>query len=178
MMNVPAVGSTAIPVFDRQLSLSANATSRDAGMLAYIGTPNSQALPVGPASATANADTYNSIISGQTLTISDPGKGVIANDVNVYGVKVVGTPVGGTLTLNANGTFTFAASAATGSFQYCGNGATSGTACTTVMLGAAPSEANTNFTLGADAYKSKVATTLSIKRPGVLGNDADNSHLP
>ena len=47
MMNVPAAGSTAIPVFDRQLSLSANATSRDAGMLAYIGTPNSQGLPVG-----------------------------------------------------------------------------------------------------------------------------------
>ena len=103
---------------------------------------------------------------------------MIANDVNIYGVKVVGSPTGGTLTLNANGTFTFAARAATGSFQYCGNGATSGAACTTVTLGAAPSEADTNFTLGADAYKSKVATTLSIKRPGVLGNDADNSGYP
>src|SRR4029077_378715 len=36
MINVPAAGGTALPIFDRQLSLSANATSRDAGMLAYI----------------------------------------------------------------------------------------------------------------------------------------------
>src|SRR6266446_2644898 len=37
MINVPAAGATALPVFDRQLSLSSNATARDAGMLAYIG---------------------------------------------------------------------------------------------------------------------------------------------
>ena len=36
----------------------------------------------------ANPDTYTSVIPGQTLTVSDPAKGVIANDVNVYGVKV------------------------------------------------------------------------------------------
>src|SRR5882762_9579322 len=36
MINVPAAGGTALPVFDRQLSLSSNATARDSGMLAYI----------------------------------------------------------------------------------------------------------------------------------------------
>ncbi len=30
------------------------------------------------------------MISGKTLTVSDPAKGLIANDVNVYGVKVSG----------------------------------------------------------------------------------------
>src|SRR6266550_4339445 len=35
MINVPAAGAAALPVFDRQLSLSGNATARDAGMLAY-----------------------------------------------------------------------------------------------------------------------------------------------
>src|SRR5581483_681971 len=38
MINVPTNTTTALPIFDRQLSLSANATARDAGMLAYIGT--------------------------------------------------------------------------------------------------------------------------------------------
>jgi len=38
MINAPATTvTTALPVFDRQLSLSGNAIARDSGMLAYIG---------------------------------------------------------------------------------------------------------------------------------------------
>src|SRR5882762_1343326 len=168
MINVPAAGGTALPIFDRQLSLSGNASARDAGMLAYIGI-NGALLPFGSgtgvfAAAVANADTYNSVIAGQTLTVSDPGKGVIANDVNIYGVQVVaGSVTGGTLTLNTNGTFTFVASAASGSFNYCGNGATSGPTCTTVTLGAAPMEANTGIAMNPITYTSNLATSLSIK---------------
>src|SRR5438309_10012772 len=81
MINVPAAGATALPIFDRELSLSGNSVARDAGMLAYIGANNAVA-PVAAATATANPDTYNSVITGQTLTVSDPGKGVLANDVN------------------------------------------------------------------------------------------------
>src|SRR5207249_5254089 len=36
MVNTPAAGGTGLPIFDRQGSLSGNATSRDAVMLAYI----------------------------------------------------------------------------------------------------------------------------------------------
>ncbi len=81
-----------LPIFDRELSLSANAVSRDGGMLAYIGV-NGGLVPSAPALATAVArpDTYNALVSGQTLTVSDPSKGLIANDTNVYGVTVVGT---------------------------------------------------------------------------------------
>ena len=50
MINVPAAGGTALPIFDRQLSLSGNATARDAGMLAYISI-NGAALPSAPALA-------------------------------------------------------------------------------------------------------------------------------
>ena len=179
MINAPASGS-ALPIFDRQLSLSGNATARDAGMLAYISV-NGSALPSAPVlgGAVANADTYPSVINGQTLTVSDPSKGVIANDINISGVKVVtGSVTGGTLTLNTNGTFTFAATATSGSFQYCGNGATSGAACTTVTLGAATIEANTGITPNPDAYTSKVATALSITSPGVLANDTDAAGYP
>jgi len=144
-------------------------------MLAYIGI-NAALLPGAPtlAAATANADIYNSVISGQTLVVSDPAKGVIANDVNISGVQVVaGTVTGGTLTLNTNGTFTFAATAASGGFSYCGNGALTGPACTTVTLGAAPIEANTGITVPNSAYTSSVSSVLSIKSPGILSGAKD-----
>src|SRR2546430_14269793 len=119
MINVPAAGGSALPVFDRELSLSGNAIARAAVMLAYISV-NGAGLPTTPAfvPAVARRDTYNSLIAGQTLTVSDPGNGVIANDTNVYGVHVVG-PVAG-LTLNPNGTFTHLGGPTT--FTYCANG--------------------------------------------------------
>jgi hypothetical protein len=174
MINVPAAGGTALPVYDRQLSLSGNGIGRDGGMLAYLGI-NGAGLPAAPAlaSAAANPDTYSSVIANQTLTVSDPAKGVIANDVNVYGVKVSMPPTKGTLTLNANGTFTYVPNAgwtAPDSFVYQANG--SGPTAT-VTLGAAPIEAATGITVNADAYTSALAKSLSIKSPGVLVNDTD-----
>ena len=183
MINVPATVGNALPIFDRQGSLSANATSRDAGMLAYIGI-NGSAVPAasgsGPASAVA--DTYNSVISGKNLTVSDPAKGVIANDVNVYGVEVDSSVpvVGGTVQLNRNGTFSFAATNASGSFGYCANGAAPGTSglCTTVTLSAAPMEGATGITVNPDAYASNLGKILTIKSPGVLFNDSDAAGYP
>src|SRR5262249_419067 len=111
--------------------------------------------------------------------VTEPGKGVIANDVNISGVQVVaGSVVGGTLTLNTDGTFTFEATAGSGSFSYCGNGATSGPACTSVTLGAAPMELAGGIHANNDVYASGVATALSIKSPGVLANDIDDAGYP
>src|SRR6185437_844493 len=91
MINVPAAGSTALPIYDRELSLSGNSVNRDSGMLAYISI-NGAGLPSGAiATAKAKADSY--VVSCQstncnTLTVADVSKGVIANDVNVFGVSV------------------------------------------------------------------------------------------
>ncbi len=177
MVNVPATGSTALPVYDRELSLSGNATSRDTGMLAYIAV-NGAALPSTSPAAVANPDTYNSVIAGQTLVVSDPAKGVIANDINVYGVKVLTAPTKGVLTLNANGTFTYVPNAGwTGSdtFVYQANG-TGPTA--TVTLNAAPMEAASGITLGNLTYTSNLATSLSIKPPGILSAATDGAGYP
>src|SRR5207237_5623588 len=108
MIDVPAAGASALPVYDRELSLSGNATARDAGMLAYLGV-NGAGVPAAPAftGAVARADTYNSLIAGKTLQVADPGKGVIANDTNVYGVHLLTQAASGTVTLNTNGTFTY-----------------------------------------------------------------------
>ena len=147
------------PIFDRQLSLSGNATARDAGMLAYIsvnGAAHAQRR-LRFAAAVANPDTYNSVIPGKTLTVSDPAKGVIANDVNVYGVKVVGTPSPGHSDSQSR-------TARSPTLARCRHvpSPTAATAqrrmsaaCATVTLGAAPIEAAGGITVNADAYTSQ-----------------------
>ncbi len=182
MINASAASSSpppALAVYDRELSLSANAIGRDAGMLAYISI-NGGALPAAAAikPAIANPDTYMSVVPGETLTISDAGRGVIANDINVYGVKVSTPPTQGTLTLNENGTFTYVPNAGwTGSdtFVYQANG--SGPTAM-VTLGAAPIEAAAGITMSNITYTSKMASYLKIPSPGVLSVDNDGSGYP
>ncbi|MDE2220307.1 MAG: hypothetical protein KGJ52_08020, partial [Gammaproteobacteria bacterium] len=177
-------------VYDRQLSLSTN-NQRDGGMLAYLNVAGATAGAGTAASATtvvANPDSYF-LVAGNTLTISDSSKGLIANDVGVYGVSLLAAPTGAgsTLTLNADGTFSYVpgASVTSDSFSYCANVAVvPGTppacsgksatvtlaACTGTCLGAAPNAA-------ADAYTSNIATRLRVGSPGVLENDTDPSGL-
>jgi len=190
MVNVPAAGGTAIPVFDRELSLSGNATSRDAGMLAYI-SANGAGLP--PAAATnavavARPDTYNSLVTCPVTTpqvcpafvVSDPAKGVIANDSFVYGVKLLTAPTHGTLTLNTDGTFAYTPSAAgaavADSFVYEANGNPALTA--TVTLGVATLEAASGITVNNITYHSNIATFLKISSPGILSVDTDAAGYP
>ena len=142
-------------------------------MLAFIGV-NGATGPVS-ATATANADTYNSVISGQTLVVSDPAKGLIANDIGIYGVMVVGTAPAG-LTLNPDGTFTYTGGMPT-TFTYCGNGATSGAACALVTLGAAPVEAAGGITMNGTTYTAN-GTFLKIQPPGILAFDKDLAGYP
>jgi len=207
MVNVPATptGATAppsLPVYDRELSLSANSSVRDAGMLAYIGV-NSAGLPVAAgsgvfAAALANPDTYNSVVaclstatSCTALNVSDASKGVLANDVNVYGATLTSPPTHGALTCNAipgspvagicaNGTFTYTPSPgwAADTFGYCGNGAAAGTAglCTTVALNA--SSLTGNPVANSITYTSPMAAFLKIPSPGVLSVDSDPNNLP
>src|SRR6267143_5669696 len=52
MINAPAAGAPALPVYDRELSLSSNAVGHDSGMLAYIGVNGSAQLGAPAAGAT------------------------------------------------------------------------------------------------------------------------------
>src|SRR2546430_8878343 len=134
MITVPSA-TTALPIFDRELSLSANSIARDAGMLAYISV-NGGALPTGGAfsaaatTAVANPDSYY-LVGGKTLVVLDVGKGVVANDVNVNGVQVLAAPSAGTLALNPDGTFSYVPNSGTtsDSFTYCANGAVTAGGC-------------------------------------------------
>ena len=191
MINAPVgVGTAAppvLPVFDRQLSLSTN-NQRDGGMQAYISVNSASTLPVSPGTAVLRADNYFCTVGGQhvPLVISDPGKGVIANDTGVYGVTLSGLPTGGTVVLNSDGTFTYTptptpatSSACAGSFRYSANGNTTVTvlvsinACTSTggCLGGAP-------TARSDSYTSNISARLQIAPPGVLANDSDPQGHP
>ncbi len=133
MVNVPANGTSgappSLPIYARDLGLSANSSVRDAGMLAYIGV-NGALLPVSAgsgvfAAAGVNPDTYGSVVpcaSGATsctsLDVSDPSKGVMANDVNVNGVELATPPANGTLTCNAQAGNPVAGICANGTFTY------------------------------------------------------------
>ena len=50
-INVPPAGSTALPIFDREGSLSGNGRERDAGMLAYISVNGASAPGNAPSAA-------------------------------------------------------------------------------------------------------------------------------
>ena len=179
MINAPASGGTALPIFDRQLSLSGNATARDAGMLAYIGVNGATApAAAGSSPAVAKDDLYNALIAGKTLVVSDPFKGVIANDTNVYGVKVLAPPTNGTVTLNTDGTFTYVPSgtATSDSFTYEANGNPAVHAM--VTLGPETLESGSGITCAASSFTSSVATSLKISAPGVLANCTDGLGYP
>ena len=207
MINVPAAGTAALAIYDRELSLSGNSSTRDAGMLAYIGVNGATIPGAGTgtgtgtgvfAPAVARADTYNSLVAGQAFSVADPSVGVIANDTNVYGVQLLTLPANGTLTCDAqpqnsvggmcaNGTFTYhpnAGSTATSdSFSYCANGSVTGSTCSsgltaTVTLGPATVEAATGITCSIPPYASKQSTYLKIASPGVLAFCRDAAGYP
>ncbi|MGC1451125.1 MAG: choice-of-anchor D domain-containing protein [Candidatus Sulfotelmatobacter sp.] len=178
--------TSALAVYDRELSLSGNATERDAGMLAYIAPNPTAALPAAGAlgAAVARADTYNAMVAGVTLSVLDPSKGVIANDTNVYGVTLLATAANGTVTLNKNGTFTYVptGTATSDSFTYCANGTVSGTTCSsgitaTVTLGAS-SVVDSGITCTASSWSARTSTYLATKTPGVLAGCTDGASLP
>ena len=177
-INVPAAGGTALPIFDRQGSLSGNGTERDAGMLAYISVNGAGTPAVPSPAAVAVADTYNSVIAGQTLTVSDPVERCNRQRYERLRSYSLQLPTGGTLTLASNGTFTYVPNSGTtsDSFQYCATNST--TACAQVTFGAATIEAAAGITVNADAYTSNLSTSVSVKSPGVLMNDADGTGYP
>ena len=186
---------TALPIYDRELSLSANSSERDAGMLAYISV-NLAGLPTygtGVAgTAVARDDTYASVVACTAapcspVVVSDVSKGVIANDSFVYGVQLVTPPAGGTLTcgatpgspvagLCANGTFTYTPNVGTASdsFTYCANATT--TVCATVHLNAASNPGGVTVT--PITYTAKAAGYINIAPPGPLSVDKDSANYP
>lgn len=204
MINVPTGTAPApLPIFARDLGLSGNSSTRDAGMIAYIGVNGGVLAGAGTgvgngtgvfAKAVANPDTYNSLVAGQPFSVTDVSRGVIANDTNVYGVQLLAAPASGTLTCNAqpqnpvagicaNGTFTYTpnGTATSDSFTYCANGSVTGGVCSSGLTA--------TVTLGASAlagpptainqtYTAQTSTYIKMPAPTLLLGNSDPNNLP
>ena len=178
-----ALGTT---VSHGTLTLNSNGSFSYTPSAGYSGTDSFTYTAVnGPASSTAvtvtlavysvplaNADTYT-VVAGNTLTVARPG--VLGNDTNADGrtlTAALGTNVShGSLTLNADGSFSYTPSAGYSgrdSFTYTAlNGPASSTPATVTLTVYSVPVAN------ADAYTVVAGNTLSVSAPGVLGNDTD-----
>ena len=194
-------GTAALPVYDRALGLSANATARDAGMLAYIG-PTGAAAPVSSTAVTPVPHSYY-CVAGTNLIVSDPSQGVLAGTgANGAILKGVGDPTIHTLlhfgdgastdsiTLNPDGTFTYVQDSANtkcgGTFTFALNGTTTasatitqcehGTSCT--ALGGAPIAVADSYASALSPSATNPNVRLQIPSPGVLANDADPDGHP
>jgi VCBS repeat-containing protein len=124
---------------------------------------------------TAAADTY-STAEDTTLTVGAPG--VLANDSdpdgNTLSAAVESAPSHGTLTLNADGSFSYIPAAnyhGSDSFSYRASDGSlaSNQATVTIMITAT----NDGPTAADDAYSTAEDTTLTVGAPGVLANDTD-----
>ena len=168
-------------VFDRELSLSSDASRHDSGMQTILQVAGQ--VIAGATGAKANPDFYY-LLPGKTLIVSDPGKGVVANDILINGVQVLTAPTGGTLTLNPDGTFVYVPNAGTtsDSFVYYGNNNKTTAAlqakvtlgpCTTAnnCLGGPPTASNATYT-------SNVSSLIKVNAPGVLGYVVDPNGYP
>jgi VCBS repeat-containing protein len=122
----------------------------------------------------AAADTY-STVEDTALTVAAPG--VLGNDSDPDGdtlsALVESQPSHGTLTLNANGSFTYVPAAnfnGSDSFTYrASDSHASGEAIVTINVTAV----NDAPAATADAYTTTEDTALTVAAPGVLSNDSD-----
>jgi VCBS repeat-containing protein len=124
---------------------------------------------------TATADTYTTT-EDTALTVNAPG--VLANDSDPdsspLSAVLVSGPSHGTLSLDANGSFSYTPAAdydGTDTFTYVASDGTleSDQATVTITITAA----NDGPTVADDAYTTAEDTALTMATPGVLGNDSD-----
>jgi VCBS repeat-containing protein len=137
-------------------------------------TVNVTITPVNDAPVASN-DSY-STNEDTTLTIAAPG--VLANDTDVEGstltAALVAGPSNGTLTLNANGSFTYTPNAnynGADSFTYRANDGSLNSNIATVSITVSP--VNDAPVADNDSYNTNENTPLTIAAPGVLANDTD-----
>jgi hypothetical protein len=179
--------SATYPTWDRSLALGTN-SQRDGGMQAILDVNDALAAKLTAAQANyvahANPDTY-AYAPAVALKITSPGRGVIANDINVYGVQLLTPPGAGTVTLNPNGTFIYTPTGSgTDTFIYCANGTVTGTTCSsgiTAMVTLNMSATATSMfapTANPDSYTSTTSSLLRVAAPGVLVNDTDPNSYP
>ena len=134
-----------------------------------------QVLPVNDAPV-AVADSITVAEGGAATTLVGGATSVLANDSDAEGDALTAIlpsgPANGSLTLNANGTFSYVhdGSATTSdSFTYKANDGSADSNVVTVTISVTPATKPTGNT---DSYRTQVDTVLTVPAPGVLANDS------
>ncbi|HXV00385.1 MAG TPA: Ig-like domain-containing protein, partial [Caulobacteraceae bacterium] len=141
--------------------------------------PTTVTITVAASPPTGAADAYKDA-AGHALTVT-AANGVLANDTDPNGLgltaAVVTGPAHGTLTLNADGSFTYTPTlgfAGKDAFTYAASDSLASSPPVTVTLNVAASPP----TGAADAYKDAAGHALTVTAAnGVLANDADPNGL-
>jgi VCBS repeat-containing protein len=127
------------------------------------------------AAPVANNDAYGTN-EDTALTVNAPG--VLGNDTDADGnaltAVLVSGPAHGTLTFNANGSFTYTPAAnynGSDSFTYKANDGQADSNTATVSITVTP--VNDAPVAANDSYTTAEDTALTVNAPGVLGNDSD-----
>ncbi|QOV89384.1 tandem-95 repeat protein [Humisphaera borealis] len=122
------------------------------------------------------ADDVYTTAEDQPLNISAPG--LLSNDSDADGdpltAGIVTGPAHGTVSLNADGSFTYTPAAnynGPDSFTYRASDGTLSSSAATVSL--TVSAVNDTPVAGNDAYSVAQGATLTVSAPGLLGNDSD-----
>jgi uncharacterized repeat protein (TIGR01451 family) len=155
-------------VQDRMLSLTNGSAVADAGLQAVLRIGGT-AVPI------ASADSY-ATAGNSTLTVAAPG--VLGNDSGTgLSATLVATTTHGSLTLNADGSFTYTPTpgfAGTDSFTYYAtSGATnSNTVTVTIAVTLPPVAVNDG------PYSTNAGATFTVPASGVLANDTSPSGAP
>ncbi len=128
-----------------------------------------------PPSAAADAFTTK-----QDKALEIPAPGVLDNDQDVNGDPLTAMletePANGTVTLNADGSFSYTPNTGyTGSdsFSYRANDGQASSTAAVVTITILPAGANLPPLAFSDRYETARGQTLTIAAPGVLGNDQD-----
>ncbi len=139
-------------------------------------------LPAPGCGRAAVADTYNSAVPGRPLTVSDPAKGVIANDTNVYGVTMLRDTHRRCTRHSERGRHVHVHGTQPAAAQL---RSANGTSRRTVLIGRSRRTVtvsicgtamhwNSGTTANPDVYSvNNVANSVHIAPPGVLANDSD-----
>lgn len=173
----PVIAAVVLSFAITSIALASPATAIRAGWTALATTLSRHRAAEHPGNnaPVAVADSYR-VVRGQTLTVNSSA-GVLANDSAPAGktltAAVVSNPSHGTLTLSADGGFTYVndgSSAPSDSFTYRASDGPDASAPATVTIAIT----DTTPVAAADAFSTTQGQTLLVPAPGVLANDTVN----
>ena len=156
-------------VFDRRGRLT-NDGAMPGGMMAKLAVGTATGAPV------ANPDSATVAEGGTVAALDSTADSVLANDSPSTGVTaiLVDNVLNGTLTLDADGTFSYTHNGSETSgdaFTYRINDGAQDSNITTVTIAITP--VNEAPSAAGDAYEVASGQTLNVAAPGVLSNDTD-----